>query len=177
MKKVFFNPILFSIILINTQYITFGQEDSVQNLYQQVTLERTEVRSLYSETVPQEYEIYIGLPASYKTKDTLYPVIYILDPYRAFSMIKGYVDLINYPHATIPEVILVGIGYGGKEEQGMLNFVVGRTRDYTPVKDQAVEEYWENLINSYGNSRVDFQTGGAALFLDLYVPYYISYMF
>ncbi len=41
------------------------------------------------------------------------------------------------PSPILPEVILVGIGYGGEGIHARLNWALGRVRDYTPVQDTA----------------------------------------
>jgi len=131
-----------------------------------VSLERTEIREFQSDIVEQNYELLISLPYSYTTSDTTYPVIFLLDPYRAFSMVKGFTDAMAAPFPILPEVILVGIGYGGKGINARLNYAVGRVRDYSPVQDSTTEQWYENAIEKAGISNVDVISGGAPLFLE-----------
>jgi predicted alpha/beta superfamily hydrolase len=131
-----------------------------------VVLSGTEIRSVYSDIVGQEYEILISLPNSYSSSDTSYPVIFLLDPYRQFTTVKGMTDLFTTgPNTIIPEVIIVGIGYGNYDPEAMLNWAVGRFRDYTPVQDKSVEEWLETQIKEAGITGVGVLTGGAPLFL------------
>lgn len=131
-----------------------------------VILERTEIRELHSDIVGQNYELLISLPYSYTTSDTSYPVIFLLDPYRAFSMVKGFTDAMAAPYPILPEVILVGIGYGGEGINARLNYAIGRVRDYSPVQDSATELWYEKAIEKAGISDVDVISGGAPLFLE-----------
>lgn len=129
--------IVFIISISSSQ--SFSQTEQLVDNYPELILERTEVRTLHSNIIGQDYEILISLPKSYSIQDTVFPVIFLLDPYLTFSMVKGYTDVLTSPYTYIPEVIIVGIGYGGKGPEAKLNWALGRTRDLT---------------------------GGAALFLD-----------
>ena len=131
-----------------------------------ITLERTEILILHSDIVGQDYELYISLPHSYSEGDTSYPVLILLDPYRAFSMVKGFTDALTVPFHIIPEVIIVGIGYGGEGINARLNWALGRVRDYTPVQDASTEEWYEKAIEKAGMRKIDVISGGAPLFLD-----------
>ncbi len=131
----------------------------------EVTLERTEIRALHSDIVGQDYELLISLPHSYTRGDTSYPVIFLLDPYRAFSMVKGFTDALAAPFPIIPEVIVVGIGYGGDGINARLNWALGRVRDYTPVQNSATEEWYEKAIEKTGIHGIKVISGGAPLFL------------
>ena len=81
-------------------------------------------------------------------------------------MVKGMTDNYTSPSPMIPEVIIVGIGYGGEGPEASWKWAVGRTRDLTPVQNRATEERYENAIAETGVIGVDIQTGGAPLFLD-----------
>jgi len=147
-------------ILILCQSLPLNEE------FPEVVLERTEVRTLHSEYVGQDFELFISLPRSYKTTETTYPVVFILDSYWAFTLVKGLTDGLSWPNPMIPEVILVGIGYGGKGQEAALNWVVGRTRDLTPVKNSVREESYQNRLTRNGILNIDIETGGAPQFLD-----------
>ena len=160
-KKTFF---LFAFYLTSNAII--AQTLPATKEYPGITLERTETRILRSEIVDQDYELLISLPRSYSTSTTKYPVIFLLDPFRAFSMVKGFTDALTAPFQIIPEVILIGIGYGGDGMQGRLNWALGRVRDYTPVQNSDTEEWYENAIEASGLSDINVISGGAPLFLD-----------
>ncbi len=159
-------PIYYAVILFLLPCLLMAQAELSMEEYPEVALERTELRTLHSEIVGQDYEILISLPKTYSSRDTVYPVIFLLDAYRVFSTMKGITDLFTSPFPIIQEVIIVGIGYGGDGQKAMLNWAVGRTRDLTPVKSIATEEYIEKRIENMGITGIDVQTGGAPLFLD-----------
>jgi predicted alpha/beta superfamily hydrolase len=144
----------------------FSQSEQLINNYQEYSFENTEVRTFHSRIVGQDYEIVVSLPKSYSVKDTVFPVIFLLDPYRVFSMVKGYTDVLTTPYTYMPEVIIVGIGNGGKGREEMFNWALGRTRDLTPVKSTATEEIYRKRFAAVGAPNVEIQTGGAPLFLD-----------
>ncbi len=155
------------ILLISISFSPgFSQTTPAGKDYPPVTLDRTEIRTLHSKLVGQDYELWISLPRSYAARDTVFPVIIILDPYRGFSIIKGFTDVLTTPYTFIPEVILVGIGYGGTGTEAMLNWVLGRTRDLTPVKNTRTEDLFEKRLAGMGIPNLEFQTGGAPLFLE-----------
>jgi predicted alpha/beta superfamily hydrolase len=131
-----------------------------------VSLERTELRLLHSDIVGQDYELLISLPRDYAGSNHSYPVIIITDAYRSFLIYKAIADVFSKPGALIPEVILVGIAYGGDEYNSMLHWAVGRTRDLTPSRDNNAESWLEKTLVTMGFPDADIQTGGAELFLD-----------
>lgn len=128
-------------------------------------LERTEVKSLHSAIVGQDYELFISLPKSYNSGNTSYPVIIGLDTYTGFLITKGCVDAFTSLYPLMPEVIVVGIGYGGDESNSLAKWVAGRTRDFTPAQNNWVEEFYEKFITDRGYERTHVQSGGASLFL------------
>jgi predicted alpha/beta superfamily hydrolase len=163
-KKIVYSIAIMVHCLLTTQ--GFSQTAESQLNYPEVALERTEVRTLYSNIVEQDYELLISLPHSYHLTDTNYPVIILLDPFRVFSIVKGFTDILTFPHSYIHEAIIVGIGYGGKGPQAKLNWVLGRTRDLTPAVDPTAEEYFQSRLMDMGITNVDIKTGGAELFLE-----------
>jgi predicted alpha/beta superfamily hydrolase len=163
MAKKFFIIGVFIITLFQFPNLLLCQSFPSIEEFPEVILERTELRILHSDYVGQDFELSISLPRSYKNTDTGYPVIFVLDSYRAFPIVKGMTDALSWPNPMIPEVILVGIGYVGSGQGAALNWVVGRTRDLTPVKNNVREEYYQNRLKGGG---VDIETGGAPQFLD-----------
>jgi predicted alpha/beta superfamily hydrolase len=166
MKTATHHYYLLAIVLLIYQNTANAQTTNPVEAFPKVALERTEVRSLHSQTVDQDYELSISLPRSYNLGNSSYPLIIILDAYRSFSIIKGYIDVITFPFKTIPEVILVGIGYGGDESTSAAKWAAGRTRDLTPVQDSGTEKYFESILTEVGFEAMDIQTGGASLLLD-----------
>lgn len=73
-----------------------------------------EIRVLPATRTDRQYQLYIGLPASYgKEPDRRYPVVYFTDAYWGYSGVRAIYWGLEYDK-TIPEVILVGIGYAGE---------------------------------------------------------------
>lgn len=130
------NLILYCFILL-TQ-ITFAQ-------YPQVTIPGSEVRKITSKIVDgQEYDLQIALPSGYANSDKKYPVVYLMDSQWDFPLVSTIYGE-QYFDGFIPEIIIVGITWGGKNP----NPDVLRARDYTPT-----------------NEGRGVQTGGADKFLD-----------
>ncbi len=155
--------ILISIYLLHN--VIAAQTSPVEGVYPRITIERTELRILHSDIVEQDYELEISLPYNYSKDSTKYPVIFLLDPSIQFLTMRGYTDGMAFEQA-IPQVIIVGIGYGGEGFNKIQNFSVGRLRDYTPIKDTKIEEsnnkYWERM----GVKDINVITGGAPLFME-----------
>ena len=166
MKPTSFNfvPIICALVLF--QIPLCSQNEAPVKQFPPVTLERTEIRTLNSDIIGQDFELWISVPRDYHVNDTVYPVIFLLDPYRVFSMVKGYIDALTTPFPIIQEVILVGIGYGGEGIEARLNWALGRVRDYTPVQNATTEEWYEKAIKTGGLPATDVISGGAPLFLD-----------
>lgn len=85
-----------------------------------------------SKTRNKNYELNIALPDSYSANsEKRYPVVYLLDPYWDFNAVHSILGSLVYDK-YMPEVILIGIGYAGKNpDYGTL-----RQIDYTPVQDK-----------------------------------------
>lgn len=158
-----------TVLLLCTFYLIqntiIAQSSPKNEVHPRITLERTELRILHSDIVEQDYELEISLPFNYSKDSTKYPVIFLLDPSVQFLMMRSYTDDRAFNHA-IPKVIIVGIGYGGEGFNKIQNFSVGRSRDYTPIKDTKIEEgsnkYWERM----GVKDINVITGGAPLFME-----------
>ena len=124
-----------------------------------VVLERTDIKRLHSEINGKDYELLISLPLGYNDDDTShYPLIIQTDAYRSFSMIKGITDLFTIPGTIMRRVIIVGIGYGGKGQDALLNWVLGRTHDLTPVNEDQVNR---NMQNNIANAITLYETSRA----------------
>jgi predicted alpha/beta superfamily hydrolase len=119
------------------------------------SLPATEVRTITTRTVKQDYRISVALPPSYPSHpEKSYPTIYLLDANWYFGMVTE-ITRAMYFDGHFPETIVVGIGYPVDEplEQAIQQVIDLRIRDLTPIKDEAYER---------GGSR---QSGGAAEFL------------
>lgn len=89
-----------------------------------------------SEIVGRGYHIYVKLPDNYdEAGETSYPTVYVLDGGALFPLFAAYYRYLNFGD-EIPDVIIVGISYGGdSHEEG--NF---RSTDYTAPSDE--RDYW-----------------------------------
>lgn len=152
--------------LLIFQIAAISQIEKNDETNQEVTLDRTEKRIIHSKIVDQDYEIFVSLPRGYNQGHSSYPVIIALDAYAGFLIMKGCVDVFTSLRPLMPEVIVIGIGYGGDETNSFVKWTAGRTRDFTPVQNPRTEEFYKKFITDKGGSVSDVQTGGAALFLE-----------
>ena len=96
-----------------------------------VTLPSTELRTLKSRFVDQEYKLQIFLPPGYADASKSFPVLYLLDGDKSFGMARDIVDWLIF-RREIPQIIIVGIAY----DEGSKAWWDKRSRDYTPWKDR-----------------------------------------
>jgi predicted alpha/beta superfamily hydrolase len=123
MKKIL--AITFSIIVINC----VAQ-------YPAVTIPGSEVRKITSSIVTgQEYELQILLPGGYKYSNKKYPVVYLMDSQWDFPLVKSIYGQ-QYYDGFIPELIVVGITWGGEKP----NPDSLRARDYTPTNESRLKQ-------------------------------------
>jgi len=95
--------------------------------FPEMTIDDSQVRTLQSTIVKQEYQLLIKTPAGYGQSDKTYPVIFFLDAQWDFPlMVSTYGQ--SYYDGFIPEAILVGIQWGGENPDPN----VLRARDFTP---------------------------------------------
>jgi predicted alpha/beta superfamily hydrolase len=86
----------------------------------------TQVKVFNSSVIEDDFYIYISLPDGYDESVKKYPVLYLLDGDISFGMASSIARYLQFGN-TIPELIIVGIGYGAlKKSEGN-----DRNRDYT----------------------------------------------
>jgi len=102
-----------------------------------VTLQSTELRTLKSRYVEQEYKLQIFLPPGFADASKSFPVLYLLDADKSFGMARDIADWLIF-NREIPQIIIVGIAY----EEGSKAWWDKRSRDYTPWKDRT--KIWGN---------------------------------
>jgi uncharacterized protein len=127
----------------------------------------TEVRTLQSSAVDQEYLISVALPFHYAERpEKTYPVIYVLDGNLFFGMVVEMVRMMNTRVSfcnELPDAIIVGIGYPTNgslaENYAQVNHL--RMRDLTPIRDEGAEQFIQELF-PVPNPAV---SGGASRFL------------
>ena len=98
-----------------------------------VSIPGTETYQMRSTTNGVEYRIDVALPAGYATSGKRYPAFYILDSNLAFAIAtmthRGF-----RLEGSIPEIIIVGIGYPGDDPAPYTpGYHANRSRDYTPT--------------------------------------------
>jgi predicted alpha/beta superfamily hydrolase len=104
---------------------------NVYSQYPKVDIPGSEVRKITSSIVAgQEYELQIHLPAGYKNSNKKYPVVYLMDSQWDFPLLISLYGQ-QYYDGFIPEIIIVGITWGGIDP----NPDSLRVRDYTPTND------------------------------------------
>src|SRR5450432_1516299 len=119
MKKLV--VILFLSVAIAKSYAQFPKVD----------IPGSEVRKITSSIVAgQEYELHISLPAGYTNNTKKYRVVYLMDSQWDFPLVKSLYGQ-QYYDGFIPEIIIVGITWGGINP----NPDSLRVRDYTPAKE------------------------------------------
>lgn len=91
-------------------------------------LEGTEVHTLRMESSGRDYDLYIGLPASYGKSNQRYPVVFVTDAPYAFPIVRNVGGFVSRNEGNLSEFILVGLGYAKGDSP-----VQSRNRDYTPT--------------------------------------------
>ena len=94
----------------------------------EVAIPGSQTRNFTSSIVNgQQYVLQISLPASYNKTNQKYPVVYLMDSQWDFPLLTALYGQ-QYYDGFIPEVIIVGITWGGNHP----NPDSLRARDYTP---------------------------------------------
>jgi predicted alpha/beta superfamily hydrolase len=106
---------------------TLEKTSQEETVYPRVEIKDTEVRSLKSKYVDQEYKINIFFPKDYKKETSRYPVVYVLDAEYNFGCV-AYIARRLIKNKDIPKVLLAGIAYDTTYE----DFYDKRSRDLTP---------------------------------------------
>jgi predicted alpha/beta superfamily hydrolase len=110
----------------------------------------TEVRTLHSSIVDQDYAIQVALPQSYSTSDKTYPVVYTtLGDFR-FGLTTDTVRELRLDQELrskghMPEVIVVGIAYDGLKWQYYFEYPTLVFRDLTPTASGEADKFLEFL--------------------------------
>ena len=124
MKKLLL--ILFTLFL---SQIMIGQST-------EVTIPGSQTKTFTSSIVNgQEYVLQISLPAGYATSTKKYPVVYLMDSQWDFPLLTALYGQ-QYFDGFIPEVIIVGITWGGEHP----NPDSLRARDYTPTNEKRLPQ-------------------------------------
>lgn len=119
-----------------------------------VEIAGSQVERITSSTNGQEYELQIFLPSGYEQSNKKYPVLYLMDSQWDFPLVTSIYGE-QYYDGFIPEVIIVGVTWGGIHP----NPDSLRARDYTPTTEKRTP-----------------QSGGAAQFLSFLKKELIPYV-
>lgn len=92
-----------------------------------VTISGTEVNTIHSNIVQQDYHLLVNLPARYTQGKQHYPVLYLLDAQWDFPLVSSIYGE-QYYDAFVPGLIINGVTWGGKNP----NPDQLRRRDCTP---------------------------------------------
>ena len=105
---------------------SIGFAQSVTDAAGKDNLYNIKVKVFHSQIIDDDFYLYISLPDDYDQLKKKYPVMYLLDGDVAFGMAASIARYLQFGN-TIPELIIVGIGYGTlKRNEGNM-----RSRDYT----------------------------------------------
>jgi hypothetical protein len=112
------------------------------------------ILTLISGVNGQSYDLYVHLPSSY-WQDTakIYPVVYLLDGQWDFPIVSGIYGS-QYYDGFLPELIIVGITWSGKDQD--LNAL--RERDLTPTAVQGKPQSGgaRKFLQCIGNEIIPF---------------------
>lgn len=102
----------------------------------EVTIPGSQTKTFTSSIVNgQQYVLQISLPASYNKTNQKYPVVYLMDSQWDFPLLTALYGQ-QYYDGFIPEVIIVGITWGGNHP----NPDSLRARDYTPTNEKPLPQ-------------------------------------
>ncbi|MFC1475480.1 alpha/beta hydrolase [Candidatus Zixiibacteriota bacterium] len=99
-----------------------------QGEYPPVTIPATQIRSIQSSSVGQEYQLHIYLPPGQRDSTKTFPVLYLTDSDSFFGYAKAMVRSLN-TQGSVPEMIIVGIGCRDRFH---------RPRDFLPVQSEKI---------------------------------------
>ena len=137
MRNLKFSLFTLILFLFSATFI-LPQDNISQNEFEDYSLYNTKAGYIYSEIVADSFFILVSVPNSYASGDNNYPVLYVLDGDISFGIaasISRYLQIGN----NIPELIVVGIGYGSLNK----SVVKKRNRDYKPEQTGGADNFLE----------------------------------
>jgi predicted alpha/beta superfamily hydrolase len=133
------------------------------------TLPGTEVRTLHSELLDRDFELYVKLPWSYRETEGSYPVLFTLDANRTFPLYATTSSVFETPGGGgAREVVVVGIAYKVSESplEGLVDWATWRRIDFEPRPNpEADAELKTRLSTLPGQGEVTVESGEADAFL------------
>jgi predicted alpha/beta superfamily hydrolase len=114
--------ILFLFILI-FNFVSLNAQD-----FPNVDIPGTQLRTIHSSIVGQEYKLHINLPGDFQDTTKTFPVVYLLDSQWDFPLLQAIYGE-QYFDGFLPGLIVVGITWGGENpDPDKLSY-----RDFTPT--------------------------------------------
>jgi predicted alpha/beta superfamily hydrolase len=105
-----------SLVLVTSALLTgrLSGAESAPTTFPAHTIANSELRVLPRNAAGRQYQLHIGLPASYRQEPQRhYPVVFVTDAYWDFAKISTAEGSLFYDKVA-PEFITVGLGYAGE---------------------------------------------------------------
>lgn len=116
-------------MLLFISVIPISPQSSSDNINsKQYSLYNATEKYIFSELIADTFHVMVSVPDGYYSSEKRYPVLYVLDGDVAFGMAASIVRYLQIGE-NIPELIIVGIGYGGLDKSAGEK----RRRDYRPT--------------------------------------------
>ncbi|MGB7087350.1 MAG: alpha/beta hydrolase-fold protein [Phormidesmis sp.] len=130
----------------------------------QVSIPDTEIHSLRSEIIGDDFELWIAKPqAGFMPAPPQPPeVLFVLDANLCFGTAVEMTRLMHKLYGELPPIVVVGIAY--PTENGLAQSAL-RNRDFTPSADAGLTAMASSLPASAQAFQVDPPMGGAEKFL------------
>ena len=134
--KRFITTSVVLVIVLASSVLVKSQSSSDKINSKEYYLYNTKVEYLTSESIADSFCIFISIPDGYKDNDKKYPVLYVLDGDIAYGMAASIARYLEVG-GNIPELIIVGIGYGSIDKSSSNK----RSRDYKPIATGGAENF------------------------------------
>lgn len=142
--RILFNLLI--IVLVGSACSTQTTKLSEHNELEPVTLDSSEIFTLYSELNQQNYRIRVRLPASYQSAPSKrYPIILKLDGQWDFLLAASAYNCI-YFDGQMPETIFVGIDWGDVE--GDIHAIRSRDLLHVPLPQYPQSGHADRFIQA-----------------------------
>jgi uncharacterized protein len=126
--------LLIIIFISNESIISQTSSDNINS--QQFLLYNATEKYMYSELIADSFFVFVSVPDGYYSGDKRYPVLYVLDGDIAFGMAASIARYLQIGE-NIPELIVVGIGYGSLDKSAGEK----RRRDYRPTPTGGAQNF------------------------------------
>ncbi|MCW9066306.1 MAG: alpha/beta hydrolase-fold protein, partial [Ignavibacteriaceae bacterium] len=119
------------VLIIMISEIIHPQNSSSESATTKYSLYNTTTEFITSEIAADSFFILVSVPDSYYSTQERYPVLYVLDGDIAYGMAASIARYLQIGE-NIPELIVVGIGYGSLTKSAAKK----RRRDYRPTETE-----------------------------------------